>query len=69
MEKKVEVKTYMVYEICPKCKTGRMLYRNGIDVVLTYPAKYIHMCEKCGYELMYFDRYPKIEYEEIKQEE
>ena len=68
MEKRVEVKTYMVYKICPECEDGKMLYEDGIgSILLTYPAQFLHRCDKCGYELTYLDRYPKIEYEEIKQ--
>ena len=60
MEKKVEVKTYIIFKICPKCGTGRMYYKSGINTI-----QYAHTCDKCDYESIYSDCYPKIEYEEI----
>ena len=67
MEKKIEVKTYMVYKICPKCENGKMLYEDGIGAtLLTYPTQYLHICDKCGYKSLYFDRYPKIEYKPVE---
>lgn len=68
MEKRVEVKTYIVYKICPKCGDGKMFYEDG-KILITDPAQYPHICDKCGYKSIYFEHYPKIEYELIKEEE
>lgn len=57
---KTEVKTYKVKMLCSECDgtmtpTGRSF--------LTYPEKYEHMCNKCGYKENFTENYPTIKYE------
>lgn len=64
LEKRVEVKTYMVKAICEKCD-GEYVY-NG-SVLMTYPAKYSHTCSYCGNVQTFDCRYPTVEYVEIEE--
>lgn len=63
MEKRVEVKTYKVYKICPVCKNGEM-NPNGMVYTLN-PAAYEHICNCCGHKATFRETYPRIEYKEI----
>ena len=57
---KKEVKTYMTHALC-SCG-GEFKF---IDMILpTYPVQYPHDCNKCGKREIFYERYPKIEYEE-----
>ena len=64
MEKRFEVKTYLVKKYC-ECG-GEMIYGNNSFVLPCYPPRYPHQCNKCGATDSYIYIYPKMEYEEIK---
>lgn len=63
LTKKVEVKCYMTMVYCRHC--GAPLQPS--DTVLTsYPPQYQYFCNYCNKDsLTSYERYPKIEYEEI----
>lgn len=64
MEKQTEVKSYEVHQYCDKC--GEELTFTG-EVLLSNPAKYVHICEKCkNYEWLP-KKYPCIEYKEVQR--
>lgn len=61
---KNEVKTYMVHAMCEcggEFETGDVIWT--LDM---YPPKFGHVCNKCGKTVMFSEKYPKIEYEEVK---
>jgi hypothetical protein len=59
-----EVKTYQVELVCPKCGKGRMSPDLSNITLATYPPKYLHLCDLCGYEeLVTGIIYPYLEYE------
>lgn len=64
MEKQIEVKTYEVHQYCDKC--GEELTFTS-EVLLSYPEKYVHKCEKCGNTEWFPKSYPCIEYKEVKK--
>ena len=66
MGKKVEVKTYMVYKICPLCEGVVTISDQADSIRLTYPPQYKYKCDNCGWELWSTERYPKIEYEPVE---
>lgn len=61
MDKKTEVKTFLTRKYCDKCG-GEMLPNGGC--LSTYPPKFSHTCNKCGNIEAFWDKYPKIEYED-----
>lgn len=61
MEKRDEVKVVRVRKLC---NCGGEMLPNGL-VLSSYPPKYSHTCNKCGNVEAYWDRYPKVEYEEV----
>lgn len=64
MEKQIEMKSFEVHKYCDKC--GTELTFTG-EVLLSNPAKYVHICEKCkNYEWLP-KSYPCIEYKEVKK--
>lgn len=63
MEKKVEVKTFIIKAICEKCE-GEML-PDG-NVLTTFPPQYSHICNSCGASCTFYCTYPKTIYEEIE---
>lgn len=65
IEKRVEVKTYIVKAICENCD-GEYVY-NG-NVLTTYPAQYGHTCQKCGHHITLDCCYPTTEYVEIEDD-
>ena len=62
MEKRIEVKTYIIKKFC---ECGGEMLPNGC-VLTTYPPMYSHDCDKCGKRACYDNEYPKMEYEEIE---
>ena len=64
MKKEVEVKPVEVRQYCDKC--GTELIFTG-EVLLSYPEKYVHKCEKCGNTEWFPKSYPCIEYKEVKK--
>lgn len=58
MEKKTEVKTYIVNYYCDKC--GNEVKFAGCTE-LTYPQRYRHYCE-CGEKYSLDKLYPVVEY-------
>lgn len=64
MEREVEVKTIEVHQYCDKC--GEELTFTG-EVLLSYPEKYVHKCEKCGHTEWFSKSYPCIEYKEVQK--
>ena len=66
MEKRVEVKTYMIYKECPICRKGIMLSDETDPIRLTDPPQYKYKCNKCGWESWSLEHYPRREYEPIE---
>lgn len=64
MKKEVEVKTVEVRQYCDKC--GEELTFTG-EVLLSYPEKYVHKCNKCGNTEWFPKSYPCIEHKEVKK--
>lgn len=64
MEKQIEMKSFEVHKYCDKC--GTELTFTG-EVLLSYPEKYVHKCEKCGHTEWFPKSYPCIEYKEVKK--
>lgn len=64
MEKQTEVKTFEIHKYCDKC--GEELTFTG-EVLLSYPEKYVHKCEKCGHTKWFSKSYPCIEYKEVQK--
>ena len=63
---KVIRKTVMpikIEAVCAECGDGRMIF-NGM-VLTTYPPKYSHTCDHCGYVEAFYQQYPRIDYEEV----
>ena len=65
MKNETEVKTIEVRQYCDKC--GEELTFTG-EVLLSYPEKYVHRCEKCGHTEWFPKSYPCIEYKEQKRD-
>ena len=65
--KKTEVKTFLLNEICDKCKTGYMSRDYSKSIMLTNPVKVYVKCNNCDYNKIVFENevYPKFSYEEI----
>lgn len=61
MEKKKEVKVFLTRKFCD---CGGEMVPDGM-VLTSYPPHYSHTCNKCGKVEAYWDRYPKMEYEEV----
>lgn len=57
---KKEVKTHVTHAMCD-CG-GEFKPTNMI--LSTFPVQYPHDCNKCGKREIFYERYPKIEYEE-----
>lgn len=64
LEKRVEVKTYIVKAVCEKCD-GEYIYNR--NCLTTYPAKYSHICNNCGDTQCFDCHYPITEYVEIEE--
>lgn len=64
MIKETEVKTIEVHQYCDKC--GEELTFTG-EVLLSYPEKYVHKCNKCGNTEWFPKSYPCIEYKEVQK--
>lgn len=64
MTNETEVKTIEVRQYCDKC--GGELTFTG-EVLLSYPEKYVHKCEKCGHTEWLPKSYPCIEYKAVKK--
>lgn len=56
IERKIEVKTFIVHA---DCKCGGEYKATG-EAYMCYPAKYIHVCDKCGDHMTSRDTYPKM---------
>lgn len=67
-EVKKKVQPYLVEMVCPVCKEGKMEPLGDI-VLTTDPPKFPHKCNKCGNGDYYMERYPKISYKSIEDEE
>lgn len=67
MEKKSEVKTYVVYLHCDECgsemKTVATDYSLLMLTNLSNTIEYIYRCPKCNCEVKSTELYPKIQYE------
>lgn len=61
METKIEVKKFIVDQICDSCKDGRM--RPHGMFLIGPPTLFPHRCNKCNWESAYMKEYP---YEEIQ---
>jgi len=64
MEEKRKVKPYKVVYICDRCKSGEMT-PTGQVFNLGKP-QIEHVCPVCGFRKSFTDKYPKIEFREIK---
>lgn len=60
---KKEVKTYIVRLYCEQC--GHEMVSDG-TVLCSYPPQYPYVCPNCGSKITTNEKYPKIEYKEIK---
>ena len=72
MEKKTEVKTYIVDLCCDKCNSVMKSIETDFSLLmltnLSNTIEYIYRCPKCGYEVKLTEVYPKIQYENISDE-
>jgi DNA polymerase III alpha subunit (gram-positive type) len=66
LEKSYEVKPIVIKYICDSCNLGEMLPTGKMKMFETH-ALFIHKCEKCGVEHDFFEKYPLIKYEDIKE--
>lgn len=64
MTNETEVKTIKVRQYCDKCG-GELIFTG--EVLLSYPEKYVHKCEKCGHTEWFPKSYPCIEYKEVQK--
>jgi len=62
-EQKREVKTFVVDMRCDQCEKGNM-HPTG-EVKTSYPPLYVHICNVCGYNKLYTQHYPRVEYEDV----
>lgn len=62
MEIRKIIRTYEVDMQCDNCGVGQM--RSNGTQLLSYPPKYPHVCNNCGYKENYSKSYPSIEYGE-----
>ena len=62
MLEKKEAKTYIVRLYCNNC--GNEMESTGV-VLTSYPAQYPYECPNCGWKTTANEQYPKIEYQEI----
>ena len=64
IEKKKEVRTYLVKAYCPDCKQlgfdNELIKSN--QVLMTYPPKHQYSCD-CGYTTSSTTSYPYLSYE------
>ena len=51
-----QAKTQIVDYLCDKCSEGWMR-PNGI-AYMSYPARYVHICNKCGNKDVFTENYP-----------
>lgn len=69
MEKKIKLQTYKIVKVCPQCEKGSMVSVNETMGALTSQMNpYDHRCDQCGHPETYHRIYPRLEYEEIKDE-
>lgn len=72
MEKKSEVKTYVVYLHCDKCgsemKTVATDYSLLVLTNLPKTIEYTYRCPKCNCEVKSTELYPKIQYERVSSD-
>lgn len=64
--KQFKVGTFEERAYCEDC--GEELEFTGI-VYPTYPARFVHICPKCNKEDSFYDKYPRIVYERIEEEQ
>lgn len=64
-ERKTELKTYMVRAYCD---CGGEFKPTGMKLMIN-PPQYPHVCEKCGAEETFKDKYPTLQYETAGEEE
>lgn len=69
MEKKTEVKTYVVDLCCDKCGSVMESVKTDFSSLmltnLSNTVECIYRCPKCSYEVRLNEVYPKIQYENI----
>lgn len=64
-ERLTEVKVYSVDYVCDSCGMGKM--RSDGTFLSSIPAKYPHVCEKCGWKKTFVDiKYPHKKYIEAE---
>ncbi len=63
-EVKQEVNTYLIRYLCDECGKGTL---NPTGIALTsYPPQYPHICDKCGRNETFWEKYPKTVYEPVE---
>ena len=50
-----------VFQVHTKCGCGGNMLFNG-NVLMSYPAKYSHTCDRCGTTKSLWEKYPHAEY-------
>lgn len=65
MEKHFEVKTYQTRYECDNCKEGELLPTG--KMFMSNPPKFPHTCDKCGSEMIFNEKYPKLTYSYASQ--
>lgn len=50
----------LTYYQCDSCGNGNMYQKTDGSVSLTFPPKYQHICESCGYESYLVGVFPSI---------
>lgn len=67
MDKKYSVKKTLLNVFrehrCCDCG-GEFIFVNSLTSTGTYPTTYYHQCNKCGNEILFEDKYPKVCYED-----
>lgn len=61
MIKECKVEAYAEKYICDECKIGEML-PNEENMWLTDPPRFKHVCNKCGKEQGFNEKYPCIKF-------
>lgn len=72
MERKSEVKTYVVYLHCDKCGSEMKVVGTDYSLLLLTSLpntiEYTYRCPKCNYEVKSTELYPKIQYERVSDD-
>ena len=61
--KREEVRVFRIERQCDQCSGGKMIFSG--QSFGNHDTSYSHKCNNCGYDNLYKDKYPILEYENI----